>query len=73
MGTYDELIAHNMTVEEIREHIGCDTLHYLSLGGVERALESKTSYCNACFTGNYPVKIYPHPASHKATQDRGAN
>ena len=59
MGTYDELIAHNMTVEEIREHIGCDTLNYLSLDGVERALESKTNYCNACFTGNYPVKIYP--------------
>ncbi|MSP52717.1 MAG: amidophosphoribosyltransferase [Gammaproteobacteria bacterium] len=59
MGTYDELIAHKMTVEEIRQHIGCDTLHYLSLEGVERALDSKTNYCNACFTGNYPVPIYP--------------
>jgi amidophosphoribosyltransferase len=73
MGTYDELIAHQMSLEKIRLHIGSDTLHYLSLEGVERALASKTSYCNACFTGNYPVKIYPHPAPHKATQDKGAN
>src|SRR4030065_1421119 len=34
MGTYDELIAHRMSVEEIRQHIGCDSLHYLSLEGM---------------------------------------
>jgi amidophosphoribosyltransferase len=59
MGTYEELIAHRMSVDEICEYIGADTLHYLSLDGVKRALNSKTSYCAACFTGDYPVKIYP--------------
>ena len=38
MGTYDELIAHRMTVEEIREHIGADSLHFLSLEGMMRAI-----------------------------------
>lgn len=57
MGTYDELIAHRMTVEQIREHIGCDSLYYLSVEGVMRALGRKEGYCNACFTGVYPFKI----------------
>lgn len=57
MGSYDELIAHRMTVEEIRDHIGCDSLHYLSIGGMMRALGRKEGYCNACFTGVYPFPV----------------
>ncbi len=57
MGTYDELIAHRMTIEQTREHIGCDSLHYLSVEGVMRAIGRKEGYCNACFTGVYPFKI----------------
>jgi amidophosphoribosyltransferase len=56
MGTYDELIAHRMTVEEIRAHIGCDSLHYLSLDGMMRAI-GRDGYCNACFTGDYPISV----------------
>ncbi|MEW5868040.1 MAG: amidophosphoribosyltransferase [Chloroflexota bacterium] len=57
MGTYEELIAHQMTVEQIRQHIGCDSLHYLSLPGMLRALGRSEGYCNACFTGDYPIQI----------------
>lgn len=57
MGTYDELIAHNMTVEEIKSHIDCDSLHFLSLESMMQAIGKTTDYCNACFTGKYPIKI----------------
>ncbi len=57
MGTYQELIAHNMNVEQIREHIGCDSLHFLSLEGMMRAIGRDSGYCNACFTGTYPIPL----------------
>jgi len=57
MGTYDELIAHHKTVEEIRVHIGCDSLHFLSLAGMMTAIGSDGRYCNACFTGDYPIAV----------------
>lgn len=57
MGTYDELIAHHKDVEGMRQHIGCDSLHFLSLDGMMRALDRKEGYCNACFTGDYPIKL----------------
>lgn len=60
MGTYDELIAHRMSVEQMREHIGCDSLYFLSLAGMMKALERKSGYCNACFTGDYPIPIDTH-------------
>ncbi len=57
MGTYEELIAHRMTVEEMRDHIDCDSLHFLSLEGMMRAIGRADGYCNACFTGDYPIDI----------------
>jgi amidophosphoribosyltransferase len=57
MGTYDELIAHNLPVEAIRRHIGCDSLHYLSLEGMLKAIGRSHGYCNACFTGVYPIEV----------------
>jgi amidophosphoribosyltransferase len=57
MGTYDELIAHKMSVDEIKDHIGCDSLHFLSLDGMMRAIGKPQGYCNACFTGKYPIEI----------------
>lgn len=56
MGTYEELIAHHMSVEEMRQHIGCDSLHFLSEEGMMRALNRTSGYCKACFTGNYPIE-----------------
>ena len=57
MGTYDELIAHRLTLEEMRDHIDCDTLHFLSLEGMMRAIGRTEGYCNACYTGVYPLTL----------------
>jgi len=52
-----ELIAANMTVEQIRDFIGVNSLSYLSVDGLKRACADgeKTSYCTACYTGKYPT------------------
>jgi amidophosphoribosyltransferase len=59
MGTYQELIAHSMSVEEIRAHVGADSLCYLSLAGMLKAIGRSEGYCTACFTGIYPIGIAP--------------
>jgi len=59
MGRYDELIAHAHTLDEMREHFDCDTLHFLSLEGMMRAIGRTAGYCNACFTGIYPLDVDP--------------
>ncbi len=56
--TSTELIASEKTVEEIRKQVGADSLEYISLAGLQRAVgRPATDYCRACFTGNYPVDI----------------
>lgn len=57
MGIYDDLIAHRLTLDEMRDHIDCDTLHFLSLEGMMQAMGRSSGYCNACFTGVYPLEI----------------
>ena len=64
MGTYAELIAHRHTIEEMREHFDCDTLHFLSLDGMMTAVGRESGYCNACFTGIYPLSV---DAEHSKT------
>jgi len=60
MATYDELIAHRYSVDEIREKIGADTLGYLSLEGMIKAAgRPRDSFCLSCFTGEYPLAGYP--------------
>jgi amidophosphoribosyltransferase len=55
MATYDELIAANYTVEEIRQKIGADSLGYLSLEGlVEATGRDRNEMCVGCLTGVYP-------------------
>jgi len=53
--TREELIAGAKDVAKIREFIGADSLGYLSTDGLLSPLKSPSSYCAACFTGNYPV------------------
>jgi amidophosphoribosyltransferase len=57
MGTYEDLIAHKRSVDEICAHVGADSLYYLSLDGMLRAVGRKDGYCQACFTGNYPIDV----------------
>jgi amidophosphoribosyltransferase len=57
MGKYEDLIAHNRTVEQIREHVGADSLYYLSVDGMMKAVQRKDGFCQACFTGQYPIPV----------------
>ncbi len=52
-----QLIAANKSIEEIRDYIGADSLHYLSLEGLKKACGEgvATTYCTACYTGKYPT------------------
>jgi amidophosphoribosyltransferase len=56
MADVDELIAARKSVEEIGEHIGADSLAYLNISGLMKALDAVDGYCNACFTGEYPFE-----------------
>jgi amidophosphoribosyltransferase len=56
MSTSQEMIAHERTVEEVAEELGCDSLAYLSLDGVYEAIRStRDTHCDACFSGQYPL------------------
>lgn len=57
MGTYDELIAHRMTIDEMRDHVDADSLHFISLESMMRAIGRPGGYCHACFTGVYPIEL----------------
>jgi len=54
MATQAELIAANKSLSEICEHIGADSLAYLSISGMMKSLHAEDGYCNACFSGEYP-------------------
>ncbi|HWJ21926.1 MAG TPA: amidophosphoribosyltransferase [Gemmatimonadaceae bacterium] len=56
----EELIAANLTVEEIAANLGVDSLGYLSLDGMLASMPSgPEGFCHACFSGDYPT---PPPA-----------
>jgi len=58
LATRKELIAAKYTVEQIREFVGADSLGFLSHEGLLKAVnKSKSEYCMACFTGDYPVPV----------------
>ena len=58
MASRQELIAANQTVEEIRQFIDADSLGYLAVKGLLKVVGgSDGGFCDACFTGNYPVPV----------------
>jgi amidophosphoribosyltransferase len=58
MATRWELIAAQKTVPEIRDFIGADSLGYLSIDGLIKAVAlPKDIFCLACFTGDYPIPV----------------
>lgn len=69
MGRYEDLIAHRMDVEQMRAYMGCDTLAFLSLEGMMRAVDNASGYCQACFTGRYPIDI--NGSAGKSSFDQG--
>ena len=64
--TRDELLAANYDIEDTAKHIGVDTLTYISLDGLYRACGEShrdledPSFCDACFTGDYPARLVDH-------------
>ena len=66
----DELLAYTHTVEEIREYLNVDTLAYLDLDRLVEATGAVgAGFCDACFTGNYPVAV---PVTLAQARARGA-
>lgn len=61
--TRGELIASSHSAEQIRDYLGVDSLHYLSLEGLLTCVEEPDNYCVACFDGSYPVM--PDGCLHK--------
>lgn len=57
MGKIEDLIAHKHTIDEICKISGADSLRYLSLDGMMRAVGRADGYCQACFTGRYPIPV----------------
>ncbi|MGH9138711.1 MAG: amidophosphoribosyltransferase, partial [Acidimicrobiales bacterium] len=58
IGDRGELLAASLTVDEIRDYVGADSLAYLTL---ERLVDSTgakgAGFCHACFSGDYPVPV----------------
>jgi len=58
-----ELMAARMTIDEMRKEIGCDTLTFISMDGLYRAMglpgrdAEQPAYCDACFSGDYPIRL----------------
>ncbi len=58
MASRAELVAAQKTIPEITRHIGADTLGYLSLAGLVKAVDlPRDIFCLACFTGDYPMPV----------------
>jgi amidophosphoribosyltransferase len=58
MATKKDFLANHRTLEDIRKYLNVDSLKYLSIEGLVRAIgEPKDKFCFACFNGDYPVPI----------------
>jgi amidophosphoribosyltransferase len=56
--TSEELIAHNRTVDQVKDFLEVDSLAYLSLDGMLACMKrSKNHYCTACWSGEYKIPI----------------
>lgn len=61
-----ELLANRMKVEEIKDYIGVDSLAYISIPALYKAMgkngrdAAQPAFCDACFTGEYPVTLTDH-------------
>lgn len=58
-----DLVASHLSIEKIRQMIGADTLAYISIDGLYRAItqtkrnSENPQYCDACFTDQYPIRL----------------
>ena len=73
MATPGELVASRLSVTEMREEIGADSLAFLSLEGLMQALDAEDGFCNACFTGRYPFQPEQYVQLRFGLKDRFAS
>ena len=70
----DKLLASHMDVEEMARFIGADSLAFISIDGLYRAMgegrrePAAPKFCDACFTGDYPIPLADHEAGKVSTQ-----
>jgi amidophosphoribosyltransferase len=73
MATRAELIAANLSVEEIRARVGATSLHYLTLGGLQASTGlPRDQFCRACFDGDYPIAVPEEYSMCKMRFEKGA-
>ena len=59
----DQLLASKLNIEAMAKHIGADSLSFISINGLYRAVGEETrideapQYCDACFSGEYPIEL----------------
>jgi len=71
-GTYEELIAARFSVDQIRERLGVDSLHYLSIPGMVSSTGlPHEQFCLACFNGDYFVELPPAEVRGKFNLSNG--
>lgn len=72
MSTRRELVASDLSVEQVREFVGADSLGYLSMEGMVASTGAgKAEFCRACFDGEYPIPI-PEEAGKFVLEERPA-
>lgn len=54
-----QLIAAQKSLDEVRNYIAADSLHYLSIEGLYQALGKNSGFCTACLNGKYPIQLPP--------------
>jgi len=70
----EKLLASRMSVEEMADHIGADSLAFISMDGLYRAMgepgrnDAEPRFCDACFTGDYPTSLTDKSRAGKASQ-----
>jgi amidophosphoribosyltransferase len=74
MPDQDELIGARLQVDQIKEHVGADSLAYLSLDGMLGATQVPVDgFCTACFSSNYPVTVPAHELRNKLVLEQPSN
>ena len=69
-----DLLAHRMSVEEMRQFIDADSLAFISMDGLYRAMSepardgSHPQFCDACFSGDYPIELTDVSGGRKNAQ-----
>jgi len=74
----DQLIAANMSVDEIAREINADSLAFITVDGMYQAIANMArdpetpQFCDACFTGDYPIQLASGLSAKRVSHGNGA-